>query len=165
MAEEPKLSLLSKEKKVIVVSQELLKHGEFFKNLMADVKPDDKIELDFSEKIINYMVEFLEHYKGKEFPAIVRPIRGTLKEACKDEWLFTFLSKPIEEISQIIELGNFVMIPPLFDAASGAFAAKIIGKTTEELRKEFGVECDLTNDDNQKIDEFFDWVPELFGVK
>ena len=163
MFEELKLHISCKDNKVLHLSLELINNVEYFKEIISDLKPNDQIEFPFSEKSINVLVEFLNHFKDIPFPIIERPLRVPLKAALKDEFLFNLLSKSSQDLAEIIDLGNYIRFQPLFDAASVAFASKIIWKNPEEIRKEFNITNDLNQEDNEKINEFFDWVPELFS--
>ena len=158
------VTLVAAEDKKIQAPYKLLKASNLISSMVHDSGFDEPIPVKFSEKCINLMIEFMKHYEDKTIPEIKRPIREkTLEEYCtwennKDEWLAKFLKMEVETLCEMIMLTNFVDYPALYDFLCASFAFhQLLNKTSEGIRKDFGVENDFTPDEQKKIDFFFIW--------
>ena len=106
------------------------------------------------------IVEYLEHYKNEEPKEIERPLPSSKFEECVDKWDFDYIDICLDEIFEIINASNYLNIKPLLELASAKMASLMKGKTTEEIKKLFGITNDFTPEEEQQIIEEDKWCME-----
>ena len=118
----------------------------------------------FYLKKINYILkkikEYLEHYENNEPKEIERPLPSQNFKECVDEWDNNFIDVDLDLIFELILGANYMDIKPLLELASAKVASIIKGKTTEEIRKTFGITNDFTPEEEQQIIEENKWCME-----
>ena len=110
--------------------------------------------------ILKKVVEYLEHYENEEPKEIERPLPSLNFQECVDEWDYNFIDLDLGTIFEIILASNYLDIPPLIELASAKTASTIKGKTTEEVRKLYGIQNDFTDEEEQQIIEENKWCME-----
>merc|ERR1719225_134659 len=97
-----------------------------------------KIEIKkVSQDILQLIVEYLKHHKGKVPAEIAKPIRSVkMEKIVEDEWDATFINKqPKRTIFQIILGANYMDIKSLLHLGCAKIATMIKGKSPEEIKK------------------------------
>jgi S-phase kinase-associated protein 1 len=64
------------------------------------------------------------------------------------------------DLVQVIQAANYLNIPDLLDLTCAKFASDIKGKLPEQIREMFGIENDLTPEEEAKIEEENKWCNE-----
>eukprot|EP00826_Nyctotherus_ovalis_P041869 TRINITY_DN4265_c0_g3_i1.p2 TRINITY_DN4265_c0_g3~~TRINITY_DN4265_c0_g3_i1.p2 ORF type:complete len:168 (-),score=65.46 TRINITY_DN4265_c0_g3_i1:901-1404(-) len=118
-----------------------------------------KVDADTLAKI----VQFCEQYQDKPLPVVEKPIQSSKLEDCvKDEWLCKFLDMPLKDLNELLTASNYMSLKPLEEFIACLIATKIFGKSTEEIRKDFGITNDFTSDEEKQLQEFFDWADNIW---
>ena len=128
-----------------------------------DGSKEDIIEFTANKvkgNILIKVVEYLEHYKDKEPKEIEHPLPTSNFSECVDKWDFDYIDIDLGLIHEIISAANYLDIKPLLELASAKVASLIKGKTTEEVRKLFGITNDFTPEEDQQIIEENKWCME-----
>ena len=112
---------------------------------MHDVKGD----------VLKKVVEYLSHWSSNEPKEIPRPLpSNNLKEAA-DEWDAEFIdSVDLDTVFDIINTANYMDIKPLLDLSCAKVASIMKGKSSEEIRQIFNIECDLTEEELKEYEEY-----------
>merc|ERR1712050_576580 len=92
-----------------------------------------KVQADILELIVRY----LEHHKGKVPQEIAKPIRSVkMEKIVEDEWDAKFInSLPKKTIFQVILGANYMDIKSLLHLGCAKIATLIKGKSPEEIKK------------------------------
>ena len=101
--------------------------------------------------ILKKVVEYLEHYENEEPKEIERPLPSQNFRECVDEWDNDFIDIDLDTIFQIILASNYLNIKSLLELASAKIASINKGKTTEDIRKIYGIQNDFTPEEEQQI--------------
>jgi len=90
-----------------------------------------------SSPILELIVEYLKHHKGKTPAEIAKPIRSVkMEKIVEDEWDAKFINKqPKRTIFQIILGANYMDIKSLLHLGCAKIATMIKGKSPEEIKK------------------------------
>ena len=153
-------TFISSESNCVDIRTKAAERSVFVKGYINDF-PDADIE--FSN--INYntllkIKEYLEHYENTEPKEIERPLPSQNFKECVDEWDFNYIDVDLDLIFELILGANYMDIKPLLELASAKVASIIKGKTTEEIRKTFGITNDFTPEEEQQIIEENKWCME-----
>ena len=132
---------------------------EFYKDNGMDVE----IPVSQPASVLEKIVKYCEQFHNKSGPQIDKPIKHTkLSDIIKDEWLLKFLEMPLNEIYDLITACDYLALKSLEDYAACAVAVRIVGKSVEDIRKEFGIVNDYVPAEEAEIKEFFSWTEELW---
>ena len=133
---------------------------EFFK----DNKPDVEIPLPkVSSGALAKVIKFCEYYQSKAVPKVEKPLKTNKLDAIfKDEFLLTFMNMPTPELYELLMASDFLVHKELEELIGCTIASKIVGKTVEDIRKDFTINNDLTAAEEKEIKEFFQWSEELW---
>ena len=157
-----KVILISSDSKRFEISVKAAMRSEIIKESILDSK-EDEIEFNVNKvngDILKKIVEYLEHYKNEEPKEIERPLPSSKFEECVDKWDSDYIDICLNEIFEIINASNYLNIKPLLELASAKMASIMKGKTTEEIRKLYGISNDFTPEEEQQIIEENKWCME-----
>ena len=133
---------------------------EFYKDNKLDV---EIILPEVKSETLSKIVEFCEQYQGKNPPTVEKPLKSNkLNEIIKDEWLITRLNMPLNKMYELLNACDYLALKGLEELVACAVAVKLVGKSVEEMRKEFGINNDYTPAEESEIKEFFSWSEELW---
>ena len=117
---------------------------------------------NISDKILSKITKFLEHLINNPFPEIPKPINSAnLIEVLGEDnsWYVDFVnSEDIETIFELVNAANYLDCKSLLNIACVAIASKIKDKSPDEIRNEFGIVNDFSQEEQQKIREENEWV-------
>ena len=157
-----KVILISSDGEKIETSAKAAMRSTLIKDSIQDCR-DDIIEFTANNvkgNILKKIVEYLEHYKGTEPKEIERPLPSQNFKECVDEFDFNFTEIDLDMIFEIILASNYLDIKPLLELASAKVASILKGKTTEEIRRTFGITNEFTPEEEQQIIEENKWCME-----
>ena len=157
-----KVILISSDSKRFEISAKAAMRSDIIKESILDSK-EDAIEFNVNKvnsDILKKIVEYLEHYKNEEPKEIERPLPSLKFEECVDKWDFDYIDINLDTVFEIILASNYLDIKPLLELASAKIASLTKGKTTEEIRKLFGISNGFTPEEEQQIIEENKWCME-----
>ena len=157
-----KVILISSDGEKIEISAKAAMRSTLIKDSIQDCR-DDIIEFTANNvkgNILKKIVEYLEHYKDTEPKEIERPLPSQNFKECVDEFDFNFTEIDLDMLFEIILASNYLDIKPLLELASAKVASILKGKTTEEIRRTFGITNEFTPEEEQQIIEENKWCME-----
>ncbi len=157
-----KVILISSDGEKIEISAKAAMRSTLIKDSIQDCR-DDIIEFTANNvkgNILKKIVEYLEHYKDTEPKEIERPLPSQNFKECVDEFDFNFTDIDLNMIFEIVLASNYLDIKPLLELANAKVASILKGKTTEEIRRTFGITNEFTPEEEQQIIEENKWCME-----
>jgi len=150
------LTLISSDAVKIQIDSKAAERSNLLKGLIQDYSEDSEIPMhEVKGDVLKKVVEYLNHWSNGEPKEIPRPLpSNNLKEAT-DEWDAEFIeSIDIDTVFDIINTANYMDIKPLLDLSCAKVASIMKGKTAEEIRQIFNIECDLTEEELKEYEEY-----------
>ena len=110
---------------------------------------------DIKADILNKVVEYLTYYKGKNPKDIPKPMPSANLSEIIDEWDVKFINGiELDSVFDLINAANYMDIPSLLDLSCAKIASLLKGKTAQEIRTMFNIECDLTEEELKEYEEY-----------
>ncbi len=160
---DPELKIKSKDGVEFKVPKKNAELSVLVKNIVQDFNIDDTIDIsEVDSKILTYVIEYLNHFKGTAPLEIEKPLKSAnLKEEVVDEWSADFVEKlNLEEVVDLSCAANFMEIQCLLDLVCAKIASMCKDKTPEELFSIFGVKEQFTEEEKQKIKDENKWIED-----
>ena len=155
--ENPNLILISSDNQKIEIDRESAKKSGLLNGLISSPnQQQDPIQLpDIKMNILNKIIEYLTHYKDKVPKDIPKPMPSANLNEVVDEWDANFINSiEIDSVFDLINASNYLDITSLFDLSCAKIASLMKGKTSQEIRTMFNVECDLTEEELKEYEEY-----------
>ena len=160
--------------KIFEIEEDCLLKYDFLKGLLEDFS-DPKQELPIKEvndRTLERVVAFLKHYQKEEVKKIPCPCPSTTVElkdgttihpvdlkAALCQWDYDYITPlSIEEAIELVNAANSLNIQPLIDLASARLAYDFTNCTIEEARKKFGIESDMTKEEQDEMDKYLKYL-------
>ena len=154
-----KIKLLSNEGDTFELDIEVAKKSEVIKEMLENC--DDSSEEVPLSTISTYqlrkVVQWLEQHKND---AVLDRLMGEEKDYNSDnisEWDINFFSLSQVEVFDLILAANYLDIKDMLDILAKTVANMMKGKTAREIRETFNIECDLTEEEIEKIQNENEW--------
>ncbi|MCQ2819188.1 MAG: SKP1 family protein [archaeon] len=140
----------------IKLDYELAIRSGLIKGLLGDYKEEDALPLPgVRSEILNLVVEFLNHYKDTQPKEIPKPLPSANLQDILDKWDYEFINKvELNSVFDLINAANYMELTPILDLACAKIASLMKGKTAEEIRAMFNIECDLSEEEMKEYEEF-----------
>ena len=155
--ETPLITLVSSDNQKIDIDTESAQKSNLLKGLISDYNGNqDPIQLpDIKYDILKKVVDYLTYYKGKTPKDIPKPMpSGNLSEVI-DDWDVKFINSiDLDSVFDLINAANYMDIPSLIDLSCAKIASLMKGKTAQEIRTMFNIECDLTEEELKEYEEY-----------
>ena len=154
MEVEKSIDLISSDNQKITINEKACKKSKMIKNVLDDYPESTEIPCPkVKGSILAKIKEYLEHYMDvEEIKPIEKPLKSKEFKGCvNDEFDFTFMEVSIDDLFDIIEASNFLDIPPLQELASAKVASIIKGTTSDEIRQEFNLQAEFTQEEERAI--------------
>ena len=151
------LVLVSSDNQKIEIDTESAKKSNLLKGLIVDFNSQQEpIQIpDIKSDILNKVVEYLTYYKDKIPKDIPKPMPSANLNEIIDDWDVKFInSMEIDNVFDLINAANYMDIPTLIDLACAKVASLLKGKTAQEIRTMFNIECDLTEEELKEYEEY-----------
>jgi S-phase kinase-associated protein 1 len=150
------ITLTSSDGQRIPIDQKSSERSNLLKSLAADFNDDTDIPMpDIRGDVLKKVVEYLVHYKESEPKEIIKPLPSNNLLDVTDEWDVTFInSVDLDTHFDIINAANYMDIKPLLDLSCAKIASLMKGKSAEEIRTMFSIECDLTEEELKEYEEY-----------
>jgi len=150
------ITLTSSDAQKITIDQKSAERSGLLKGLMQDYQEDSDVPLpDVRGDVLKKVVEYLIHYQNAEPRELPKPLPSANLLDVTDEWDISFLgSVDLDTTFDIINAANYMDIKSLLDLSCAKIASLMKGKTAEEIRTMFNIECDLTEEELKEYDEY-----------
>ena len=150
------ITLISSDNQKIQIDSKIVEKSDFLKDKIEN--SNKNIEFNLPE--INYntlqkIVQYLIHYKEKEPQQIPKPLSSNNLNNVIDEWDINFIKNmDMNSIYDLINASNYLEIPSLLDLSCAYVITLIKGKSIEEMRKIFNIECDLSDEQIKEYESY-----------
>lgn len=136
----------------VSVDKDALTKWKFFSTALEGGKTEVKLN-DVNSDTLQNVAEYLNHYSTTEPTPIPAVLKSTdLKTELKNDWDFEFINKlNYEQTFHLINAGALLELDHLHDLACAKIAAFMKDKSTEDVNKEFTIECQLTADEARNL--------------
>ena len=151
------LVLVSSDNQKIEIDTESAQKSLLLKGLIADFNAQQEpIQLpDIKYDILKKVVDYLTYYKDKNPKDIPKPMPSANLSEVIDEWDVKFINSiELDNVFDLINAANYMDIPSLLDLACAKIASLMKGKTSQEIRTMFNIECDLTEEELKEYEEY-----------
>ena len=137
-------------------------HKVKFLSEILDFASDDEVILlkEVDAKNFERIIDYLIHYKDTEPKEIPKPFPERtddefLRSILNDDWTFDFLqSLSLEEAINLVNASNYLQIEGLINLLAAKLAHEMCNCDIEEARIKFGIECDMTEEEQAEYDRY-----------
>ncbi len=150
------LALTSSDGQKVTVDEKSATRSNLLKGLIEDYTEDTDIPMpDIRGDVLKKVVEYLVHYKEVDPKEIPKPLPSNNLADVTEQWEVDFLNElDLDTNFDLINAANYMDIKPLLDLSCAKIASLMKGKTAEEIRTMFGIECDLTEEELKEYEEY-----------
>ena len=157
------ITIVSSDGKNLKAKLEAMKISKPFEVFYTDNKPEVPIPISHPSGALEKIIAFCEQFMGKPIPKFDKPIHANkLEGVIKDEFVCKLLDIPTDKLFELLMASDFLVLKEFEDLVACAVAVKLVGKSTDDIRKEFGIVNDFTPAEVKSIDEFFAWSQEIW---
>lgn len=150
------ISLTSSDNVKVIVEEKSAQRSNLLKGLIQDYDESSDIAMpDVRGDVLKKIVEYLVHYKDSEPKEIPKPLPSANLLDVTDEWDVTFINSiDLDTNFDMIQAANYMDIKPLLDLSCAKIASLMKGRSADEIRTMFNIECDLTEEELKEYEEF-----------
>jgi len=150
------ITLTSSDGQKVTLDDTSAARSALLNGLLQDYSEESEIPMpDIRGEILRKVVDYLVHFKGSEPKEIPRPLPSNNLLEVVDEWDVTFInSLDLDSTFDLINAANYMDIKPLLDLSCAKIASMMKGKSAEEIRTMFNIECDLTEEELKEYEEY-----------
>jgi len=150
------LNLTSSDSMKLTIDSKAALRSNLLKGLIQDYDQESEIPMpDIRGEVLKKIIEYLTHYKDIEPKEIQRPLPSDNLKDVTDEWDVNFMdSMDLDTNFDLINAANYMDIKSLLDLSCAKIASKMKGKSAEEIRNMFNIECDLTEEELKEYEEY-----------
>jgi len=154
-----KIKLLSNEGELFELDLEVAKKSEVIREMLenCDDSTEDVPLPTISSDQLRKVVQWLEQHSDDV-------VGGRLKGEDKDynsdnipEWDKKFFNLSQVELFDLILAANYLDIKDMLDLLAKSVANMMKGKSAQEIRDTFNIECDLSEEEIEKIQNENEW--------
>ncbi|KAJ2750252.1 hypothetical protein H4S06_004416 [Coemansia sp. BCRC 34490] len=146
------IKLITSDNQEFVVDDKIAAQSELVETFLAEHKEgDDPLHLtNVDGETLKKIIEYCEHHKDD------KPYADEYYDACElaaatDPWDEEFINVEHNMLFNILISANYMIIKPLLNLGCKGVANVIKGKSSDEIRKIFGIEEDFTEEDKEQI--------------
>lgn len=150
------ITLISSDGQKVSIDEKSCGKSNLLKGLMQDYSEDTDIPMpDIKGDVLKKVVEYLTHYQDSDPKEIPKPLPSANLLDVAEEWDVNYInSVDLDTNFDIINAANYMDIKPLLDLSCAKIASLMKGKTAEEIRNMFNIECDLTEEELKEYEEY-----------
>jgi len=174
--QKPTVNVLSSENRVIPFPFHLALHCQTLKNLLEDTasisqtNPSEPIEIplqDIKESTLLTIRQYLElyHVNSEDIEKNAEAEAQRSSKVSVRTWEQRFVTLPQQELFELVHASNFLDMKRMFDVACQGLANLIAGKTPDQIRETFGIENDVTPEEEKQMYQEFEWMEPRTGDK
>ena len=150
MSENTLITLKSSEEKLYQISEKAAKRAKVINDLLEDYGKNDSIPLDINSETLESVIKYLEHYENEEPKNIQKPLKSGDLTKVLDTWDYEFISKfSLEKSVDLVNAANYINLDSLLQLSLCRIASEM-----KEVRKKYGIECDMTEEEKKEIDQY-----------
>eukprot|EP00090_Calanus_glacialis_P032823 TRINITY_DN54360_c0_g1_i1.p1 TRINITY_DN54360_c0_g1~~TRINITY_DN54360_c0_g1_i1.p1 ORF type:complete len:163 (+),score=71.73 TRINITY_DN54360_c0_g1_i1:38-526(+) len=154
-----KIKLLSNEGEGFELDTEVAKKSEVIKEMLenCDDSSEDVPLPTISSDQLRKVVQWLEQHRGD---VVMDRLKGEDRDYNSDnipEWDKKFFNLSQVELFDLILAANYLDIKDMLDLLAKSVANMMKGKTAQEIRETFSIDCDLTEEEIEKIQNENEW--------
>ncbi len=140
----------------VTIDEKSASRSVVIKGLLQDFQDERDIPMtDVRSDVLKKIVEYLIHYRDSEPREIPKPLPTANLQEVTDDWDVSFINGiDLDSTFDLINAANFMDIKPLLDLCCAKVACVMKGKTAEEIRNMFNIECDLTEEELKEYEEY-----------
>ena len=158
-----KVKLKSIDNKIYEVPIDILRKVKLISGLVEQASDEGKIILlrEVEGNQLEQILKYLKHYKNFEPKKIPKPFpertdEKFLKGILNDEWTFNFIqSLSLDEAISIVNGAHYLRIKGLLRILAAKLSYEMCNCNVEEAREKFGIECDMTEEEIERIDRIY----------
>lgn len=128
-------------------------------SFLSKIKDQDSTitltSLNINPRILEKVIEFLEHYENEDPAPIKGPITTSYIEEYIPAWDSAFIELEVEVLIELLWAANCLEIPELIDLAIAKISTFIIHKKPDDIRSCFHIKNDYSEEQSQEIQELF----------
>ena len=150
------ITLISSDNQKIQIDSKIVEKSDFLKDKIENSNKNIEINLpEINYNTLQKIVQYLIHYKEKEPQQIPKPLSSNNLSNVTDEWDINFIKNmDMNSIYDLINASNYLEIPSLLDLSCAYVITLIKGKSIEEMRKIFNIECDLSDEQIKEYESY-----------
>ena len=156
MSSDKEIKLKSNDEQVFTIKESAVKRSRLVEGILADYEDNTEVPLpDVNGKTLKRIVDYLIHYENSEPKAIPKPLKNSHIDEILDKWDYDFIIEvPLDDSIDLLNAANYMDIAPLLQLACCRIASEMIDRPVEEVRKIFGIESDMTQEEMDEIDKY-----------
>jgi S-phase kinase-associated protein 1 len=152
------MGLISGDGDRIGVKKTIAKQSVLIKTMLDDAEDEDIPLPQVCTEILKKVVVYLEYIVDTPCPDIEKPLKTNNIYELTDKWFADYIDIPTQKLMELMNASNYLDIRCLLELACTMFATKFMGKSAQQIRDEFGIDCDLTPEELTKMEEENKWV-------
>ncbi|GKY92862.1 hypothetical protein MPSEU_000255500 [Mayamaea pseudoterrestris] len=162
-AEEPPITLVSKDGESFTVARKVAVMSELVKSTITDNEDEDEsvtpeIPLpNVKSQVLQKVIEFCEHHLSDPMNEIEKPLKSKSMADVVQKWYADFVDLEQVLLFELILAANYMDIKPLLDLTCATVASMIKGKTPEEIRATFNITNDFTPEEEAQVRDENKW--------
>lgn len=136
------VTLISKDKQEFKINRDYICISKILETSIMSDNETREFPLDIEGRILKYIVEYMEEYKGTEPKAPIPPLAQEFNEVV-DTFCFNFTEKLCQErvLKEVLESVNFLNIPELLHILGCKVAHLIKGVPLDQIEKTIRDNC------------------------
>lgn len=136
------------------VEYDVIQTSQTIKDVCEDYGIENDIPVpNISSEVFKKVLEYCNHHFGSKKQKVD-------DDSEENSWDLDFINVDQNELFSIILASNYLDIKPLLDLSCQAVAKKLEGKSTEEMRKMFGIKNDFEEGEEEKIRKENEWMTQ-----
>jgi len=152
--------LVANDKSKIIIDNISAKKSALLMDVIQEFTNDEEVYLDISKETLQFIVEYLNHYKdvsSENIKACPKPIPNkdiNFKDLV-DGWSYEFVkSKSYDQNMNLVIASEYMAINPLHDLLC-SYGASFVNsmETTEEIVKFFNIHQDITEEEMKTLEK------------
>ncbi|KAG4076333.1 hypothetical protein HA402_005776 [Bradysia odoriphaga] len=161
----PKIRLQSSDGVILETDSAIAKCSDTIKRMLEDcgieeeentLIPVPNVRADILRKVL----EFADHHKDDKEPVDDDENNANTQADEIPQWDENFLKVDQGTLFELVMAANFLNAKGLLDVTCKTVANMMRGKTPEEIRQTFNIQCDFDDDENERIRRENEWCEE-----
>ena len=150
------IKLKSKDEKEFSISEKAVKRSKLIEGIIEDYQDNKIIPLpDVDGKILEKIIEYLNHYENSEPKKIQKPLKNYKMEEAFEKWDYDYINNMnIEDIINLLNASNYMDIDSLVQLCKNKIAYDIIEKPIDEVINIFKINNDLSEEENELMNKY-----------
>lgn len=145
------ITLKSKDKESFEIPNELCKLSKYLQNEIDNGKTEIQLK-DIKGDIIELIIKYLQEYQDKKPAKVPKSFQSNDLNKELSEFDAKFISEvSFENTIHLINASVFLNLQELHDVACSKISSFIIGKTPQEIKEQFTLSLELTEEEAKEL--------------